>query len=75
MSQKDVPDPPPPKDDDPKDDPKDDADDKDNIIELNRYRNVNKNDVEATKKFVTGKLKDTKAPNYLGETIQGSSDC
>ena len=35
----------------------------DKIIELNRYRNVNLKDIDAVKKFVTGKVKDNKPPN------------
>ena len=33
-----------------------------NLIELNRYRNVNNSDIETTKLFVTGKLKGTEKP-------------
>ena len=37
-----------------------------NLIELNRYRNVNNKDIDTAKLFVTGKLKDTdKVPSWV----------
>ena len=35
-----------------------------NLIELNRYRNVNEKDVDNTKLFVAGKIKESELPTW-----------
>ena len=35
-----------------------------NLIELNRYRNVNQKDVDNTKLFVAGKIKESELPTW-----------